>query len=136
MENTKLETDTFSTKEELAARIITVPGDGPRLFICLLEGFGDNSEPNFTIVAIADNIATLAERVSETGLIKTHVKVDHNSTYRYTLVYSTDSGEVGHDLVVLDVPPATMRCLNLANLHASIEQIEKQAALPQSGPKA
>lgn len=122
-------------EDDLAAVVVEVPGEGSRLLMCLLVTYHDAGADGLTIVAMADNMQTLADRVREEGLMVRRQPVEWNQLYPWQQSFGSDDLGTGESLLVLDLPPAGVRGLNLQSLNELHESIERLRVRQEQGAK-
>lgn len=137
------------TQEHLASISMEIPGDGPRLLMCMVtSGSNDwDGHNDVTIVAMAEDWPTLVDVARGEGLCFRMKTDQHGSDYfGYYLV--AENGKIPPNdpnfywaddrVVVLDVPPNVIRSLKLSrwdDMMSGIERIrERSAAHVGTGP--
>jgi hypothetical protein len=111
------------TLDELEENIVVVPGDGNRMFLCVGVVYDFQGPQDITIIAMADNLKTLFERVTEEGLASQKNVVMKGSVNIGQDSFKTEENGFD-DIVVLNIVPDCVRGLRLSSYCEMLESIQ------------
>lgn len=129
------------TMDQMQKTLITVPGEGERILMCVFIQHDYSGPDGATILAIADNMEDLHARTVQSGLMaKTWTEtyygsgIDESESFEQIMVGATDDNfiisEQNSEIVVISASPKNMPKIHLA----SLEEFKKVYVADYSEP--